>query len=1144
MSIDKSWINNSNRLSNDYESGALAFVERARQFVDSRGLVKCPCNKCVNVEFQTIDVLESHLFVNGFLRSYTNWNWHGEEEIIPTRTADVIEEDEMIDIVSDIMQHANCVDEENEHEEIPEQGFNSRVDYSDLFEEIGAPLFPGCQKYTSLNFMVKMMHFKVLGKIPEKIFDGILELLHDAFPAPNKLPKTHYAARKLMRKLGLGYENIQVCPNNCTLFWKEHAGKSKCPICGEDRWVDNNTKGKKVPRKVMRYFPLTPRLMRKYASRHIAQHMRWHHEERIKEEGVLRHPADGEAWKDFDRNNPTFAMEPRNVRLGLAADGFNPFGNMSQSYSMWPVVLTTYNLPPWLCMKETNFMLSLLIPGPNSPGKDFDVFLRPLIDELKELWVSGVRTRDAVDGSSFNLRAALLWTINDYPARSSLSGWSGQGYYACPTCNVATPSIRLHKKIAYYGHRHFLPIKHRFRRNKKAYGTVEKRPPPEELSMEDMFTQMSFIPESLPGKHESYGGQKRKRTEEQVGWRKKSIFFELPYWANMKLRHNLDVMHVEKNVCDSLVGTIVGLENKTKDTINARLDLEKMNIRPELQLKRVNGRFQKPAAKYTFTPRDRKKFCQFLKSVKFPNGFGSNLTKNVIDNDNKITGLKSHDCHIIMQRLLPVGVNAFSDKSFSTPIIELCTFFKLISARTLLVSDLEKAKTSILEIVCKLENIFPPAFFDIMVHLVIHLPQEAILGGPVHMRWMYPFERYMKKLKNYVRNKARPEGSIAEGYVMDEALTFCSMYLKGVETRFNRPDRNVDVVPSLSKLSVFRSQGRLIGKKQLRPLGEEEKKTAEWYVLNNCAEIAPYIQEHMNILLSRGVEHLEQVQRNEFSSWFYNKLYDLRRLGSPEASDELFSLASGSSNLVASYPGCVVNGVRFLCLKRDENKKTQNSGVSVVGVENKTYYGQLEEVIVMSYLSGFSVVLFKCKWFDTSRPSGRLKSEQNIISINTSFEGFKDDKFILANQANQVFYIEDLKNKFDWKVIQEVHHRNVWDIPQIDEHLEDIEVDVMHDTTSSDFQLFVDLGPLPEINFQRIGAPTEFVDIDNNPLDEDDTDEVEEEDIDEVDGEEMEEVVEEDKEEAYEEDEDDNESNTKIDNSEEIYNDDDYYSDE
>ena len=75
-------------------------------------------------------------------------------------------------------------------------------------------------------------------------------------------------------------------------------------------------------------------------------------------------------------------------------------------------------------------------------------------------------------------------------------------------------------------------------------------------------------------------------------------------------------------------------------------------------------------------------------------------------------------------------------------------------------------------ILCKLERIFPPAFFDIMIHLLLHLPEEAILSGPVHMQWMYPFERYFKRLKDYVRNAAEPEGSIAEGYVVDEALTF------------------------------------------------------------------------------------------------------------------------------------------------------------------------------------------------------------------------------------------------------------------------------------------------------------------------------------------------------------------------------------
>ena len=96
---------------------------------------------------------------------------------------------------------------------------------------------------------------------------------------------------------------------------------------------------------------------------------------------------------------------------------------MSMSYSIWPVVLTIYNLPPWLCMKHEYLMLSLLIPSPQSPGKDMDVFLQPLVEELKELWESGIDTRDATnDRKVFKMRAALLWTVNDFPARNSLSG--------------------------------------------------------------------------------------------------------------------------------------------------------------------------------------------------------------------------------------------------------------------------------------------------------------------------------------------------------------------------------------------------------------------------------------------------------------------------------------------------------------------------------------------------------------------------------------------------------------------------------------------------------------------------------------------------------------------------------------------------
>ena len=94
--------------------------------------------------------------------------------------------------------------------------------------------------------------------------------------------------------------------------------------------------------------------------------------------------------------------------------------------------------------------------------------------------------------------------------------------------------------------------------------------------------------------------------------------------------------------------------------------------------------------------------------------------------------------------------------------------------------------------------IFSSAFFDIMIHLVLHLLEEVILGGHVYMRWIYPIEQFLKKLKEYVRNRARLKGSITEGYVVDEALTFCSMYLEGVETKFNWPNRNEDTPSQLN----------------------------------------------------------------------------------------------------------------------------------------------------------------------------------------------------------------------------------------------------------------------------------------------------------------------------------------------------------
>ena len=155
--------------------------------------------------------------------------------------------------------------------------------------------------------------------------------------------------------------------------------------------------------------------------------MKWYIEKRVND-GILRHLVDSQEWKKFDLKHREFALEPRNVRLGLATDGFNPFGNMNNKYSIWLVLLISYNLLPWLVMKEPCFMMSLLVLGSNPLGNELDVFLRPLVDELKKLWEDGARTYDASCGMHFQMCAALLWTIYDYHGFSNVSEWRTEGY--------------------------------------------------------------------------------------------------------------------------------------------------------------------------------------------------------------------------------------------------------------------------------------------------------------------------------------------------------------------------------------------------------------------------------------------------------------------------------------------------------------------------------------------------------------------------------------------------------------------------------------------------------------------------------------------------------------------------------------------
>ena len=183
---------------------------------------------------------------------------------------------------------------------------------------------------------------------------------------------------------------------------------------------------------------------------------------------MVRHLADCSQWKKIDGLYPDFGNEPRNLRLGLDSDGMNPYGTLSTQHSSWPILLVIYNLPPWLYMKRKYMMLSMMISGPRQPGNDIDIYLSSLVEDLKNLWDEGVLVFDAFHKETFEMRAMLFSTINDFPAYGNLNGYSVKGHHACPICEENT-QLKHGRKTVYSRHHRFLTPNHPYRLLKKAF---------------------------------------------------------------------------------------------------------------------------------------------------------------------------------------------------------------------------------------------------------------------------------------------------------------------------------------------------------------------------------------------------------------------------------------------------------------------------------------------------------------------------------------------------------------------------------------------------------------------------------------------------------------------------------------------------
>jgi len=189
-----------------------------------------------------------------------------------------------------------------------------------MSSDVETSLYPGSTNFTQLSTMLRLMNLKAINGWTDKSFTKLFQLLKNMLPKGNTLPNRNYEAKKILCAMGIEYKKIHACSNDCILYRKDFELFKKFSRCGLSRYKlkqkDDDTieeiKKHGPPMKVMRYFPIIPRMKHLFANSNDTKNLIWHADER-KCDGMFRHPADSIQWKKFDDEFPEFSKESINI---------------------------------------------------------------------------------------------------------------------------------------------------------------------------------------------------------------------------------------------------------------------------------------------------------------------------------------------------------------------------------------------------------------------------------------------------------------------------------------------------------------------------------------------------------------------------------------------------------------------------------------------------------------------------------------------------------------------------------------------------------------------------------------------------------------------------------------------------------------
>ena len=175
---------------------------------------------------------------------------------------------------------------------------------------------------------------------------------------------------------------------------------------------------------------------------------------------------------------------------------------------------------------------------------------------------------------------------------------------------------------------------------------------------------------------------------------------------------------------------------------------------------------------FTLSPDELDQLFRCLLGVKVPLDYSGLISRYLDPNKKIFSGMKSHDCHVMMTQILPVAIQGIMDPHVRETLTGLCNFFDVITRKLINVKKLGRLQEEIVTILCELEMYFPPAFVDIMVRLLVHIVDDIIDLGPAFLHNMMPFERMNGYMKGFVRSRSNPDGSIAQGFLTYECISF------------------------------------------------------------------------------------------------------------------------------------------------------------------------------------------------------------------------------------------------------------------------------------------------------------------------------------------------------------------------------------